>query len=201
MPHIEEKDLVAMHDQIEHSEKTLNEFKDVFYGERKKTEVLKKQRSIFMGISFLFLLFLLFVIFTNFTNPTSLNNESHLQDKGLKLYESVYVDSLENKLGEFNKINQDFLDPNILQDKVADDVVVYAVQVGAFEERMVSTPSESLINLKEFQENGFYKYAIGQFDNLNEAQRLRKELLKIGFSDAFIASYKNGKRIKIEEVL
>ncbi|PHO01812.1 sporulation protein, partial [Rhodobacteraceae bacterium 4F10] len=41
------------------------------------------------------------------------------------------------------------------------------------------------------------KYSLGLYTTLDEAKGLQKELIKIGFNDAFVASYINGKRQKI----
>ncbi|MFD0862256.1 SPOR domain-containing protein [Sungkyunkwania multivorans] len=75
----------------------------------------------------------------------------------------------------------------------------YAVQVGAFDKKMVSMYSDSFKNYKEYYEDEFYKYSFGSFETLAEARKFRRELVGIGFKDAFIASYQNGKRLKIEE--
>ncbi|WP_052503387.1 SPOR domain-containing protein [Lacinutrix sp. Hel_I_90] len=205
MPFIDENDLVAMHEQIDISKKEQKQFETNFYREREKTQTLKDQRNIFIGISSVFLLFLIIGIATYFASPATLINESALKKDGFKLYETVKIDSLETQLGNYGESEGDtalLASNNIEQEESRASVegeFVYAVQVGAFEERMVSTYSDSFLNFKEFEEDEFYKYSIGSFDNLDEAQRFRKELLRIGFRDAFIASYENGKRIKIEE--
>ncbi|WAC02686.1 SPOR domain-containing protein [Lacinutrix neustonica] len=203
MPFIDEKDLVAMHEQIDQSKQELKQFEKNFYRERSKTETLKDQRNIFIGLSSVFLLLLLIGVTTYFASPAILINESALQDDGFKMYETVKIDSLETQLNGYGEGDNTLLASNDFSEEDSrasiEDELVYAVQVGAFEERMVSTYSESFMNLKEFEEDEFYKYSIGNFDNLNEAQRFRKELLRIGFRDAFIASYENGRRIRIEE--
>ncbi len=79
------------------------------------------------------------------------------------------------------------------------DELVYAVQIGAFEEKDLSMYSENFVNFKEIKSGGFNKYALGNFESLNEAKKFRRELVRLGFRNAFIASYQNGKRIKIEE--
>jgi hypothetical protein len=204
MPHIEEKDLVAMHDRIEHSEKYLEKFENFFYEERKKSSALKKQRNIFIAVSCLFLCFLLFGGISYFMNTSDFVDKNYLDENGLKLYQTVYVDSLENEIEALKLEHQDVLNANTFYENnkqaSLENATIYAVQIGAFEDRMISMTSESLINLKQFKESGFYKYAVGQFDNLAEAQQFRKELLNIGFNDAFIASYENGRRIRIEEI-
>jgi hypothetical protein len=41
------------------------------------------------------------------------------------------------------------------------------------------------------------KYSIGLYETLEEANALRRGLVKLGFSDAFVASYKGTTRLKI----
>lgn len=78
--------------------------------------------------------------------------------------------------------------------------IVYAVQIGAFEEKNLSMYSENFVNFREIKSEGFNKYAIGNFETLKEAQRFRREVVKLGFRNAFIASYRDDQRIKIEEI-
>ncbi|MEW7278615.1 SPOR domain-containing protein [Aquimarina sp. 2201CG1-2-11] len=80
-----------------------------------------------------------------------------------------------------------------------EDKLIYAVQIGAFEDKDLSMYSENFVNFKEIKSGNFNKYALGNFETLNEAKRFRRELVSLGFRNAFIASYQNGARIKIEE--
>ncbi len=80
-----------------------------------------------------------------------------------------------------------------------EDKLIYAVQIGAFEDKDLSMYSENFVNFKEIKSGNFNKYALGNFETLNEAKRFRRELVSLGFRNAFIASYQNGNRIKIEE--
>ncbi|MHA7058641.1 SPOR domain-containing protein [Aquimarina sp. M1] len=79
------------------------------------------------------------------------------------------------------------------------DQLVYAVQIGAFEKKDLSLYSEKFVNFKEIKAGSFNKYALGNFASLSEAKKFRRELVRLGFRGAFIASYQNGERIKIEE--
>jgi len=79
------------------------------------------------------------------------------------------------------------------------DELVYAVQIGAFEKKNLSMYSEKFVNFREIKSGEFNKYALGNFATLKEAKKFRRELVKLGFRKAFIASYKDGKRLKIEE--
>lgn len=79
------------------------------------------------------------------------------------------------------------------------DRIIYTVQIGAYKHKNLSLYSDNLINFREIKEGEFNKYSIGTFSTLNEAKKFRREMVKLGFKNAFIASYKNNKRIRIEE--
>ncbi len=74
---------------------------------------------------------------------------------------------------------------------------VYSVQIGAFTEKSYPLLSESFTAILS---NGEYlRYSIGVFKTLKEAQNFRKQLLKMGFEDAFVASFINGNRQQIHK--
>ena len=74
---------------------------------------------------------------------------------------------------------------------------IYSVQIGAFSDSQYTLLSETLAGISS---NGdMFKYSIGLFKTLQEAQDFRKELVKIGFKDAFVASYIDGIRKEIEQ--
>ena len=53
-------------------------------------------------------------------------------------------------------------------------------------------------NVPSFQivrELDLFKYQVGQFTSFNEANQEKNRLKQLGFSDAFIVNYKNGRRI------
>lgn len=73
---------------------------------------------------------------------------------------------------------------------------IYSVQIGAFSDNEYTLLSETLAGTASNLE--MFKYSIGLFKTLQEAQDFRRELLKIGFKDAFVASYIDGIRQEIE---
>ncbi|WP_086028976.1 SPOR domain-containing protein [Tenacibaculum holothuriorum] len=74
---------------------------------------------------------------------------------------------------------------------------IYSVQVGVFSNRKYPLISKKFIPGNIASADGYFKYSLGLFSTLNEAKYLRNELRKVGFKDAFVASYVNGKRQKI----
>ncbi len=76
---------------------------------------------------------------------------------------------------------------------------IYSVQVKSFVDNNVTLASEALTNTLFVKTNPFYAYSLGNFETLQEAQTFRKQLVQMGFKDAFVASYQDGKRVKIED--
>lgn len=75
----------------------------------------------------------------------------------------------------------------------------FSVQVGAFERYEVPTLSKDFLVLRGDENYYLNSYSIGVFQTLEEAQKLRSALEKMGFDDVFTAKYKNAKRIDIIE--
>lgn len=74
---------------------------------------------------------------------------------------------------------------------------IYSIQVGVFTKNKFPLLSESIAGITSQGE--YFKHSFGLFKTLEEAQGFRRNLVKIGFKDAFIASYINGERQKIEK--
>jgi N-acetylmuramoyl-L-alanine amidase len=54
-------------------------------------------------------------------------------------------------------------------------------------------------DLREYHQDGLYKYTSGNERTLEEAGKLKEELLKKGFKDVFIVAFLNGERITLDE--
>ncbi|REH47566.1 hypothetical protein C7448_106187 [Tenacibaculum gallaicum] len=74
---------------------------------------------------------------------------------------------------------------------------IYSVQIGVLSENKYPLLSSEVIPSTVTTNDGYFKYSLGLYTTLDEAKDLQKELIKIGFNDAFVASYINGERQKI----
>ncbi|WP_010178321.1 hypothetical protein [Aquimarina agarilytica] len=193
-------------DQIE-----LNNLKHKAENALQENVGLKKQRTILAIVSaILLLLFLSCIIYFSTTSIT----QNNLEEKGLTLISSEEYKTLidfkhgiaeqkqleaEEKEELANLETED--EPEITEtaQPSIDDQIIYAIQIGALDEKSISLYTDSFPQFREFYTDEFYKYTLGAFESLEEAQIFRKEVLQMGFEDAFIGSYKNGKRIRIEE--
>ncbi len=78
--------------------------------------------------------------------------------------------------------------------------VVYRVQLGAFKNRIstsVFNTSAGVLELKTGE--SIYRYVTKGYKTIAEAAAVRADLVLQGYSDAFVTSYKEGKRIALSE--
>lgn len=79
--------------------------------------------------------------------------------------------------------------------------IVFKVQIGAYEERELSESIVTSVNIDTEKKNDMQKIVIGQFRAYQKADRLKEQLRVMGVEDAWIVSYKDGKRVSIEIAL
>ncbi|WP_109302706.1 SPOR domain-containing protein [Aquimarina sp. AU474] len=199
MPFITDEELQSFKDQIEKSEESARSAG--YLSEKAVKDEKENSRKFKIATIILGIIALLgvagTVYFMQFNTPANMiSQKKHKEQVGI----------LENKVTELEatlqnlSMNQEIDGNNSNEDAGSiNDQIVYAVQIGAFEEKRLSLYSDSFVNLKEIKSEGFNKYALGNFETLNEAKKFRRELVRMGFRNAFIGSYQNGKRLKIEE--
>ncbi len=199
MPFITDEELQDFKDQIEKAEeskRTSDYMREKAIKDEQENSRKFKIATIILGIVAL-LGVAGTIYFMKFSKPSNMiSQKDHNTQKSI----------LEGKITELEEtiqnlsMNQD-INGNDSGESAGslDDELVYAVQIGAFEEKNLSMYSENFVNFREIKSGGFNKYALGNFETLNEAKKFRRELVKLGFRNAFIASYQNGKRRKIEE--
>jgi len=173
------------------SEKKLNQANQV-------KEEAQQQRNIFLTTSIIFLVLLLAAVILYFVKPQLLfngeevaNNEVVVKQEKIDNYEAQ-LSELQNQIEE----NENSSKVSINGQNVS---TFYAVQLGAFTNYNDPIVSAEYSLVKNIKEDGFTKYTIGVFSDVSDARKLRKQVIKLGFSDAFIGKYKNGKRLDIVE--
>ena len=74
-------------------------------------------------------------------------------------------------------------------------MVSYKIQVGAFIGDVDKSAFKGVnpITIEE-SDNGFTKYLVGEYNSANVARHALKIIRESGFNDAFVVTYKNGKR-------
>jgi hypothetical protein len=78
----------------------------------------------------------------------------------------------------------------------------YRVQIGAFKNLLPDEVFANVKNVVPFVGNdGMVRYMVGVFSNYNDAVDYQAQMIARGFHDAFIVTYKDGKRIGLNYVL
>ncbi len=83
------------------------------------------------------------------------------------------------------------------------DKVVFRVQVQTSQKRVPTSSKEFQgLAIYEYQQDGLYKYATGNFVNdFKSANNLKNELRKERFEHAFVIAFLNGERINLEKAI
>ncbi|SEK55748.1 hypothetical protein SAMN04487910_0813 [Aquimarina amphilecti] len=202
MPDIKNEDLLSLHYQIEKAEVEQRKLEDLL---NDKSVELKRNRASKMMLkmlcSLLLILTIALIIYLVFWVDKDSGNKVVMENKEFTSFQSE-INGLKNQL---NQLKNDQSDLKDLKDlyvyrSLINKDTVYSVQIQSFTDEKVSLISEKFTNSLVYSDTSYYKLSLGIFETLVEAQEFRKTLLKSGVVDKniFVISYKEGKRIKIE---
>lgn len=79
--------------------------------------------------------------------------------------------------------------------------LVFKVQLGAFQQFEIDESLDTSENFDIEHRGDTSQYVLGQFRDYYRADRLKKELRKMGVSRAWVVPYENGERVPLIEVL
>ncbi|OQD43000.1 SPOR domain-containing protein [Croceivirga radicis] len=195
MPFIEETDLLDLHKDIEKSQIINERLLDQIKFKNKDLRRVRIQRNVLVGITTLFILGIIGL--TSFS--VGVNSSNNQQNNLLVSIDSLdaikaRIDNLKEQNQELSLVKEFYLAKQFLEKEK-----IYSVQVKSFVDNNVTLTSDALTNTLFVKTNPFYAYSLGTFETLEEAQKFRKQLVNIGFEDAFVASYKDGERLQIED--
>lgn len=200
MPFIEESDLLELHKDIDKAQIINERLLDQIKYKNKELKKSKLHRNIFAGITTLFLVGgLAFTSFSAGLSSSGSFNRTPNNDLVLTSIDSVdairaRLENLKEQNEELSLVKEFYLAKEFLQKEK-----IYSVQVKSFVDNNITLASEALTNTLFVKTNPFYSYSLGNFETLQQAQLFRKQLVDLGFEDAFVASYKDGKRVQIED--
>jgi hypothetical protein len=197
MPFIEESDLLELHKDIDKAHIINERLLDQIKYKNKELKRARIQRNILATVTALFLIGALAI--GSFTGGFTSSVKQKSTDYVNFSLDSLDVikqrlDNLKQQNDELSLVKEFYLARKFLEKEI-----IYSVQVKAFVDKNMNLASESLSNTLFVKTNPFYAYSLGNFETLEEAQKFRRELVSMGFSDAFVASYQDGKRLKIED--
>ena len=119
------------------------------------------------------------------------------KEKTIQKKESITIEGLEIK----NEAAYNNENPIPLNAKF-NDGLLYRVQIGAFKMLIANNSFSGLSPINaEKTGNGYYRYTAGNYSEYNIANTVKNELRKIGYRDAYVICYYNGKRISRSESL
>ncbi|MBS1651024.1 MAG: SPOR domain-containing protein, partial [Bacteroidetes bacterium] len=82
------------------------------------------------------------------------------------------------------------------------DGLIFRVQVGAFKTQLPNNAFGGLNPVNgETTANGYIRYTAGNFNRYENANAVKNDLRKLGYNDAFVVAYYNGKRITLSEAV
>lgn len=199
-PILTEEELAKYKNQSADYESQLAERDAAIERQQKENEAIENKKRTATTIAVILLILLLVVLALVYTSPSTLGissekstTETTQQDEVVSLKSEnenlkQEISTLESQL-EQKQSSVDFVEPE----------TYFSVQVGAFERYEVPTLSKEFLVLRGDENYYLNSYSIGVFQTLEEAQKLRSALEKMGFDDVFTAKYKNAKRIDIIE--
>ena len=196
MPFIEESDLVELHKDIDKAQIINERLLDPIKYQNKELRRARIQRNILASVTALFLIGALAIASFTVGLTSSAKQNADIVNFSIDSLEVIKqrMDNLKQQNAELSLVKEFYLAKQFLEKDI-----IYSVQVKAFVDKNVNLASESLSNTLFVKTNPFYAYSLGNFETLEEAQKFRRELVSMGFNDAFVASYQEGKRLKIED--
>ncbi|MCU4163183.1 hypothetical protein [Carboxylicivirga caseinilyticus] len=81
------------------------------------------------------------------------------------------------------------------------DGILFAIQIGAYTGIDLDKYDGNLLGIKQDSFEGINQFTLGEFIEYNEAEEFLNIVKGMGFKDAFIMSFKNGRRINIQNAL
>ena len=121
---------------------------------------------------------------SNTASSNKSNTENYIKGKGFEITKgNAYSDA-----------------KPVPMDEKLPDGLIFRVQIGAFKKAL---PNESFKGLSpvggERTASGLIRYQVGLFDQFDNANAVKNDMKGIGYKDAFVVAYKDGKRINMND--
>ena len=93
--------------------------------------------------------------------------------------------------------------PKVIIRTVKKEPIEFKVQIASSKRRIATKPYnfKGLKNIERVKVGSFYKYYYGRTTKHNDAKEILKKAKQKGYSSAFIAAFKNGKKISVRAAL
>lgn len=211
MPFIEEEKFKLMHEDLDNAKLKREEAESELSSTQEELAALKKSSKtlpIFLGLLLGLALGAAYYFYAN-GGSSAINNidiEAVKKKEAYRVLDSINraqaraARNAEESDSDVSSNSNSDINTETLADEVAQNTngqTIYSVQIGVLSENKYPLLSSEVIPSTVTTNDGYFKYSLGLYTTLDEAKGLQKELIKIGFNDAFVASYINGKRQKI----
>ncbi|CAM1354972.1 hypothetical protein [Tenacibaculum ascidiaceicola] len=211
MPFIEEEKFKLMHEDLDNAKLKREEAESELSSTQEELAALKKSSKtlpIFLGLLLGLALGAAYYFYAN-GGSSAINNidiEAVKKKEAYRVLDSINraqaraARNAEESDSDISSNSNSDINTETLADEVAQNTngqTIYSVQIGVLSENKYPLLSSEVIPSTVTTNDGYFKYSLGLYTTLDEAKGLQKELIKIGFNDAFVASYINGKRQKI----
>lgn len=131
------------------------------------------------------------------TELTSVDDRLADKDDQIAQYQKQ-VTGLRDELAEANTRPAQPVNNGAIDESVG---VVFKVQIGAFSNKDLAKYADGSGNFSQDAEGGVNKISLGIFKDYWEADTFKKYLREMGVKDAWVVSYRDGKRVPIKDVL
>ncbi len=190
MPNIKQDDLIGFHKEIEKNKEDAKRWEDLYHKRHNEFSNVKKNNNIYGIIVIILSLLLILYVFFSIYNPFWLPEKTEKLDVNNQVVLKQEYQELMAKADKFD---------NYVKEE-AYDGVIYRVQIGAFKDFKISLFSDEFSNIGEYK-NSYTRYTLGRFTKYSEATKFKNDLIKLGFKDSFLTSYKQNEPINIREAL
>lgn len=190
MPYIKDKNLVNIYEEVDKANQTINKLNKLLKEEEENNSILRKHRII-LGI---FGLLALILFLWSFLPKKDKIDNKYLIKNNLSIINNDTLYQLREAKKVATQVKRN-------AQGIVGETIVYSIQIGAFTNFKAKLFSDDLAHMKEFEEGGLNKYAIGNFVTYAEALVLKEDLRRLGFADCFIIAQSYGDPVNIREAL
>lgn len=192
-------------DYVEQSIKLARLIEDSFIGKSKRKSRGIKQASLWVLHNTYMPSVLVEVGFlTNNAEGKFLNSKSGQSKMAASILEAInaYKKNLDLNVGD------SYVGDVTIEDTISSEVhtienTVFKIQIAASSNALepMSYNFKGLNDISREKQDGLYKYYYGYTSDYNKAQKLQIEAKNKGYKDAYIVALKDGKQVKLSEVL
>ena len=145
---------------------------------------------------------------TNKNEGKFLNSKSGQQKMAKEIARSIkrYYNQLKLNTVAFNdqiSIENTKIDTSIIVENKSDEEVIFKIQIASSKNKIQqkSYNFNGLKNVQRVKVGSYYKYYFGVTTNYNKVKNSLLKAKSKGYSDAYIAAFKKGKKVSLTEVL